>query len=118
MWDQFRRLLLGTVIELLLDAGVRLDFATIRIEFDDRSEFRVPRLDNYMRFSGRLTGRLASDVDADTLEQLRRQLRRAWPALLEVVDIPIGDRLTEERNRVEVSETDGELVVRFDLAAD
>ncbi len=118
MWDQFRRLLLGTVIELLLDAGVSLDFASIRIEFDDRSEFRVPRLDNYMRFSGRLTGRLVSDVDAGTLPRLQRQLLGAWPALLKVVDIPIGDRLTVDENRIEVREDDGQLVVRFDLVAD
>ena len=45
-------------------------------------------------------------------------MRRAWPELLTVLDIPVGDRLTETRNDVRV-EVRGEIMeIRFDLEAD
>ena len=34
MWTQFRRLLLGTVIEAMLEERVAVDFNTIDINFD------------------------------------------------------------------------------------
>ena len=123
MWRQFRRLLLGTVVEVLLDEGVVVDFATLRIAFSDGSEFHVPRLDNYMRFVGKLEARLMSRPEPTTLRRLEHALQGTWPDLLEVLDIPIGDRLTPEKNRIEISVFEGDggadiLRVAFDLVAD
>lgn len=119
LWRQFRRLLLGSVVECLLDAGVAIDFASITIRFDDDSVFRVPRLDNYMRFSGVLTARLLGPPDPATLDRLRTGLRRLWPELLSVLELPIGDALTAERAHVDATCADGTtLTVRFDLSAD
>lgn len=122
MWKQFRRLLLGTVIEYLLESGVQVRFDTISISFHQESEFRVPRLNNYMRFKGDLTAVLTEPVPRDKLQALQRRVREAWPELLKVVDIPIGDRLTPERNHVSVhiDEAGGEpqLHLHFDLEAD
>ena len=107
MWDFFRRLLLGTVVEVLLEHGVQLDFSSLSIDFHDTSAFKVPRLDNYMRFHGQLTATVVGDVSDGTRRAVEASLRRTWPELLKVVDIPIGDRLTQERNQVRVSTAGG-----------
>jgi hypothetical protein len=118
-WVQFRRLLLGTVIESLLASKVAVDFPTIRISFDPESDFRVPRLDNYMRFKGKLEARLTAAPSPGTEETLARSLRQAWLSLLAVLDLPIGDKLTSERDDVTVRfEADDTMVLRFDLEAD
>lgn len=118
MWDQFRRLLLGTVVEHLLTEGVQLDFSTIAISFHEESEFRVPRLNNFMRFKGDLHADLSAPPPAGAQERLARAMKTAWPELLKVVDIPIGDRLTPDRNHIQVQLTDTRLQVDFDLVAD
>ncbi len=118
MWDQFRRLLLGTVIEVLLEHDVEVDFKSIEIVFDRESKFNVPRLNNYMRFKGSLRARAVSEVPTSTQRALTSAMRATWPQLLKVVDIPIGDRLTPERTVVQVGVTDGVLIVAFDLEAD
>ena len=118
-WIQFRRLLLGTVIESLLETRIAVDFRSIRIAFDSSSEFRVPRLDNYMRFRGALTSRVTETPSDKAQDQLRASLQRAWPSLLQALDLPIGDKLTSERNDIEVKFGDaGEMTVHFDLEAD
>jgi hypothetical protein len=120
-WVQFRRLLLGTMVECLAEAGLAADLATARIEFDRESEFRVPRLDNAMRFKGRFTARATSPPpEAPALEALRARLAAQWPVLVSTLDvIPLGDRLTPTRNELAVSTTpDGALRVVFDLEAD
>lgn len=116
LWVQFRRLLLGTVVEAMLAHRVPLDFGSITITFGDDSAFRVPRIDNYMRFEGELVGRLTApftDVAA-----LSATLERAWPDLLAVLDLPIGDRLSPTTTHLAASVDGDRLVVRFDLAAD
>ncbi len=121
MWEQFRRLLLGTVIEYLLEEGVQVEFSSIRIEFHDESAFKVPRLDNYMRFKGALSAELRAPVGDDTLRRLERVMRSAWPSLLKVVDIPIGDRLTLDKNHLRAmvhGDAPGVLEVAFDFEAD
>lgn len=116
LWAQFRRLLLGTVVEAMLAHRVPVDFGSIDIRFDDGSAFRVPRLDNYMRFSGRLTARLVGPLP--DLGALQATLEAAWPELCAVLDLPVGDRLAAERNHIRTS-VDGEvLTVTFDLVAD
>lgn len=117
-WAQFRRLLLGSVIELLLEERVALDFQTVRIVFDEKSEFKVPRLDNYMRFSGSLTARLLSPLDETRRASIANRMRKAWPELLTVLDIPVGDRLAETRNDVRVEVRNEIMEIRFDLEAD
>jgi len=122
MWHQFRRLILGTVVEYLLDHKVQIVFETISITFHSESDFRVPRLNNYMRFKGDLQAKLLSEMTPTKVLELERGVRETWPELLKVVDIPIGDRLTSEKNHVKVSETgasdDRRLLIEFDLIAD
>ena len=118
MWVWFRRLFLGTVIEALLEAGISVDFPSLSIRFEDDSRFRVPHIDNHMRFCGVVEATLSAEASAGAVFHLEQILRGAWPALVDVVDIPVGDRLTPERNEISV-ETDGaRLQVRFDLEAD
>ena len=122
MWDFFRRLLLGIVVDALLTHDVALDFGTLEIGFDPVSEFRVPRLNNYMRFKGALQARLDGQPADGLQRRLEADLRKVWPDLLTWMDIPIGDRLTNERNTVSVTiehRPDGSwLRVAFDLVAD
>ena len=122
VWTQFRRLLLGTVIEALLEEEIDVAFSTIAIAFDDASAFQVPRLNNYMRFKGQLTAQLPAAPDAAALARLRARLEGVWPEILAVMDIPMGDRLGSERNHVQVAVTSDEngelLAVTFDLEAD
>ena len=115
---QFRRLLLGSVVECLLAAGIAVDFASIRIRFDDTSVFHVPRLDNFMRFAGVLTASVGVAPAAPALASLRGSLTALWPDLLAVLDLPIGDTLTEDDGAIDVTFADGVLTVRFDLSAD
>ena len=117
-WNQFRRLLLGSTIEALQASGVNVRFETIAIRFSDRSAFRVPRLDNYMRFHGEVEAELASPDGAARLDALRQELLQAWPEILSVVDLPIGDRLTSERNHITVQAEGSRLCIGFDLEAD
>lgn len=118
MWPFFRRLLLGTVIEVLLEHDVALDFGTIVIDFHDTSAFKVPRLDNYMRFHGRFEADLVGDIDDGVRRRIESSLRATWPALLKVVDIPVGDRLTQDKNQVRVELVGQRMRVHFDLEAD
>jgi hypothetical protein len=119
LWTQFRRLLLGTVVEALLEADVAIDFRSLEIRFDSESDFRVPRLDNYMRFKGLLAAQLSGDPPTSQIErQIDTKLQTVWPAILRVADIPIGDKLTIERNDIAVRIVGSKLEVRFDLEAD
>ncbi len=121
-WSQFRRLLLGTVVEALLAAQVALDFQSITIDFDDRSRFQVPRFNNYMRFAGALEADLLSPLPAGAVVGLQRQMEKAWLELLAAIELPVGDRLDNEKAHVvvEVLPTDRghHLKVAFDLEAD
>lgn len=118
-WDQFRRLLLGTVLELLLEERVPVDFGSLQVRFDEqRSAFQVPRLNNYMRFVGGLSGRLSAPVGAELGPRLRARLLRAWPDLLACVKIPIGDRLDLTKNDIQVSVSGDRFELSFDLEAD
>lgn len=118
MWTQFRRLLLGTVVEIFRNHGISTDVAGLVLEFHDDSEFKVPRLDNSMRFRGHVHAPVTVSPSADKVRALERELRGVWPELLQVVKIPIGDRLDQERNEVRVHATATEIRVVFDLIAD
>jgi hypothetical protein len=118
-WDQFRRLILGTVLELLLEERVPVDFTSIEVRFDEAlSSFHVPRLNNYMRFVGGLEGRLSAPTAPELGARVRTRLLDAWPELLACVKIPIGDRLDLTRNDIQVSIVGERIVIRFDLEAD
>jgi hypothetical protein len=118
MWVWFRRLFLGTVIEALLADGVAVDFPSLSIRFEDESRFQVPHLDNYMRFTGVVEATFSGAPAAGTADRLKATLLEAWPALVAVVDIPVGDRLTADRNDIDVTIDGNRLRVRFDLEAD
>jgi hypothetical protein len=119
MWNQFRRLILGTVLELLLEEQVPVDFTTVQIRFDEsRSAFKVPRLDNYMRFVGTLTANLTRPFSASDLPRIQKRLLEAWPDLCGVLKIPVGDRLEPTINRIELRLDGNRLELSFDLEAD
>ncbi len=118
LWPLFRRLLLGTVIEALVEEQVQLDFRTLKIVFSDTSIFNVPRLNNYMRFQGNVTATLLSNLDSGQISRLEVRLRQAWPELVAALDLPIGDRLTNDRNDVRLRVEASHLRVDFDLVAD
>lgn len=118
LWPLFRRLLLGTVIEALLEEKVQLDFRSLQIVFSDTSIFNVPRLNNYMRFQGHVTATLLGGLDASQITRLEDRLRKAWPELVSALDLPIGDRLTNDRNDVRLRIEGNHLRVDFDLIAD
>lgn len=116
LWSQFRRLLLGTVAEAMLEEHVPVDFRSIRIHFDDASAFRVPRLDNYMRFKGWLEAELVAPFDR--VGELARRLDRAWPELCAVLDLPVGDDLSPTQSHMRVRVEGPRLQIAFDLEAD
>jgi hypothetical protein len=118
MWTWFRRIFFGAVIEGLLEQGVVVDFASLALSFGDRSRFQVPHIDNYMRFSGEMTATVAEAPSPATLDALRATLLEAWPSLVGVVDIPVGDRLTVERNDIAVTIEGDRIRITFDLEAD
>jgi len=122
LWNQFRRLFLGTVVEAMLAEEIEVEFRSIAIHFDRESDFRVPRLNNYMRFKGCIDAALPAGLAAHRPRALRRRLLGAWPEMLKVVDIPIGARLPSDRNHGEVvhqvSDGGERLLIRFDLIAD
>lgn len=117
-WTQFRRLLLGTVIEALVADAVAVRFPTLHIAFDDRSFFRVPRLNNTMRFSGALRAELEAPLDDQRRRSVEAALHTAWRELLAAIDLPIGDRLTATRSELRVLVEGDRLTVAFDLEAD
>jgi hypothetical protein len=116
LWTQFRRLLLGTLIEVLQAANADVDLRSVAIEFDQGSEFRVPRLNNYMRFVGSVEARL--DTPLADIAVLRAQLDDVWPSILSVVVMPVGDKLTSTRNQTSADVAGDKLVIRFDMVAD
>lgn len=118
LWTQFRRLLLGTVIELLRDADIDVDLRTLDLEFDRSSRFQVPRLNNYMRFVGRVEGVADAPLDDDAVQRLQDRLDRLWPDLCGVVVLPIGDNLTPTRNDIGLTVDGGFFALDFDLEAD
>ena len=121
-WTQFRRLLLGTVLESLLDQGARVEFSSIAIDFSDQSRFHVPRFNNYMRFVGTLTADLAAPLSPAAPAALERALMDSWHELLKSIELPVGDSLTNEDSSVQVvvvlKGAAWSLTVSFDLEAD
>lgn len=72
-----------------------------------------------MRFVGELQARLAEELDRAAQRRLERRLLGVWPQLVGVVTIPIGDKLTPDKNHVQVVIEQGDrLRVVFDLEAD
>lgn len=117
-WNFFRRLLIGTIVEILRDHHVQADVAALESSFDRESAFQVPRLDNYMRFKGYVRARLLAPLRAGARDAVQADLNRVWPELLAAIKFPLGDRLDLEKNHVEVREEAGALYIGFDLTAD
>lgn len=115
---QFRRLLLGVVVEVLADGGVDVEVAGLRAEFSPESGFRMLWFDNWMRFRGTVRAPLRSPVGPAAAAEVRDRLGRVWPEIVGAVSVlPLADRLEIVRQEIEV--TFGEaLEIRFDLEAD
>jgi hypothetical protein len=118
LWRLFRRLLLGCVVEALLDSEVDVDIRSLELHFKPESVFHVPRLDNYMKFFGHVRGALRGDFDDARRERLKHALQAIWPEIVTALDIPVGDRLTVTQNQLDISVHGGQLTITFDLAAD
>ncbi|MES2639255.1 MAG: hypothetical protein V4850_07215 [Myxococcota bacterium] len=118
LWRLFRRLLLGAVVESILPLDVDLDLHTLELRFDDESAFKMPRLDNFLRFVGTARGKLNTPMTEDVRVRLLTDLCKMWPEIVSVLDMPIGDTLTVDNHHVTVTTTDGWLEIRFDLSAD
>lgn len=118
LWRLFRRLLLGCVVEALLEAEVDVDIRSLELHFTPESVFHVPRLDNYMKFIGHVRGTLRGDLDDVRRERLMHALRAIWPEIVTALDIPVGDRLEVTRHEIEVVVREGQMTIRFDLGAD
>lgn len=116
LWTQFRRLFTGTVIELLQARGLWVQ--RLRVDFSEESRFDVPRFDNYMRFVGEASAELEVPLAPGQLDTIRKDLEAAWPGLVGCLEIPVGDRLTVDRVRVDVREEGNKLRIKFDLVAD
>lgn len=115
---QFRRLLLGTVVELLRDEGVHADLAALRATFAPETGFRFRWVDNWMRFRGTVTVPLAAPLADGGVERLRARAAEVWPSILQAVGtLPLADPLSSVRQQVDVSATDV-LVLEFDFEAD
>jgi len=113
----FRRLLLGTLIELVQEAEVPIAISSIQIAFHPDSAFRVPRFNNYMRFRGEAQATVSSPVSSESMTALQGGLRRVWPGVLSTVVVP-GDQLTSTKNETS-AEVAGDLItIAFDLIAD
>lgn len=117
-WVQFRRVILGTVIDCLREAKIDVDVPTIQLSLDESSKFQVPRLDNYMHFKGTFVARSSAPIAPPALDVFRRGISGAWAALVGIVDIPIGDRLTPDRSDVQIKLDGDTLRIDFDLEAD
>ena len=122
LWTLFRRLLLGTVTEALVAEEWPVELRGLELRFHEDSVFEVPRLDNNMRFKGEVSAHLTVTPSLQQVASLRARLERVWPEIVAVLDIPIGDRLTPDRNHVEVEvgpdEAGPTLRIGFDLEAD
>ena len=115
---QFRRMLLGTMLEILRDSKLDIDLSGLTLGFEPESGFRFLWVDNWLRFKGFVRVPLrkpASDVE---VEDLRVRMLAIWPEVLATIGtLPLADRL--ECTKHEVTVTAGEaLDVRFDLEAD
>ena len=121
-WKQFRRLLLGTVVEVLLEQQTRLQFNTVQIAFDEQSAFKAPRFNNYMRFVGALEAELIEPLSPARQRAAEKSMQQCWMDLLKSIELPAGDKLTNEKSTVSISTLEnngaGRLRVTFDLEAD
>lgn len=119
LFAQFRRLLLGIVVEILRDARVDAELAGLEAAFEPESAFRFTWVDNWMRFRGGVTVSLRAPVDDATRAELQSRFEAVWTEIVDATHaLPLADRLTVTRREVEVTAERGRLSLRFDLEAD
>lgn len=116
---QFRRLLVGTVVDVLREEQVHADLAGLAYAFGPETGFRFRWVDNWMRFRGEVRVPLTAPVSAGDADRLRARFARVWPEILAGVGtLPLADPLQSTRDEVRVSADPAELVVAFDFEAD
>lgn len=118
LFVQFRRLLLGTMVEILRDSKLDIDLAGLTLGFDPESGFRFLWVDNWMRFKGFVRVPLRSPASDAEVEEVRSRFLAVWPEVLATIGtLPLADRLTS--TRFEVTVAAGEVLdIQFDLEAD
>lgn len=115
---QFRRLLVGVVVEILHDERIDIDLTGLETGFEPESGFRFLWFDNWMRFRGWVRAPLRAEPDAGTLGRLQQRFEAVWPEIVGALGaMPLADRLDITRQEVSVSAA-GALEIRFDLEAD
>lgn len=117
LWTQFRRLLLGTTVEVLRDIGLHVDTGGLEMGFDDESVFRYPALHSEMRFAGRVRATLLEPTDIATLETLEVEVMKIWPEIVQLVRLPMVGAMDVTSNAVWITVEGSQLEIRFDLAA-
>ncbi len=115
---QFRRLLLGTMLEILRDSALDIDLQGLTLGFEPESGFRFLWVDNWMRFKGFVHVPLRKPASEAEVEAVRVRMHAIWPEVLATVGtLPLADHLDSTRHELTV--TAGEaLDIRFDLEAD
>lgn len=117
-FHQFRRLLLGIVVEVVIETGIPADLSRVTLGFDGESGFRFLWIDNWMRFRGWVRMPMTGTATPEQTKAVQERFAAVWPEMLAAfAALPLVDRLSSTRDEVTV--TVGEaLEIRFDLEAD
>lgn len=115
---QFRRLLVGVVVEVLGASGLPVDLGRLEVGFEPDSGFRFRWVDNWMRFHGWARAPLVGEVDPAGVARVHAEFEGVWPEIVGALhELPLADRLDVTRQVVSVTAGDA-LEIRFDLEAD
>lgn len=117
LWAQFRRLLLGTAVEVFRDAGLRVDTHALELRFHEDSLFRYPAINSEMRFVGSVDALLLEAPSEQAIRELEAQLFGVWPEIVELVRLPMVGAMEVRSNVLEITVETPRLVVDFDLSA-
>lgn len=115
---QFRRLLLGVVVEVVIETGIAADLSGVTLAFEPESGFRFLWVDNWMRFRGWVRVPMHGPADPAMVHAVEERFAAVWPQIVGAfAAMPLVDRLAITRQGVIV--TVGEVLeIRFDLEAD
>jgi hypothetical protein len=123
---QFRRLLLGVVVEILHDlrGAVDADVSGMVAAFEPESGFRFLWFDNWMRFRGSVRVPLRAAPAPQAAAALQARFDAVWPEIVGALrGLPLADKLEITRQEVHVRVGDegpagSSLEIAFDLEAD
>ena len=116
---QFRRLLVGIVVELLQSQHIHADISGLQATFAPESGLRFLWFDNWMRFRGQIDIPLHPSATPPDQADLSRAFHAVWPEIIAALtSLPLADRLEIARNEVLVQISAETITIQFDLEAD